>query len=156
MAQFEPLPQRCEVLELLGATIINDTYNASPAAMQAALELLREFDTAGRRIVIVGDMAELGGETGALHWELGSQVVTVANADLLIACGQYAGHVVAAARAAGMNAARTIHCKRVEEVLPRLGQAVVPGDAVLVKGSRMMAMERVVAALSDFPRRRSA
>jgi UDP-N-acetylmuramoyl-tripeptide--D-alanyl-D-alanine ligase len=156
LAGFEPLPQRCEVLEVRGATIINDTYNASPTAMLAALELLREFDSAGRRIVIVGDMGELGNEAGTLHWELGNQVVNVANADLLIACGQFAGHVVAAARAAGMNASRTIHCKQVDEVLPRLGQAVVPGDTILVKGSRMMAMERVVEALASFPRRRSA
>ncbi len=147
---------RCEVIEVRGATIINDTYNANPTAMHAALELLRDFDAPSRRIVVCGDMMELGDEAALLHRQLGNEVVTVCGADLLIACGQYAGDVVAAARAAGMPVARTIPCRTPEETLPYLGQAIVPGDVVLVKGSRALAMERVVEALQQFPRRRSA
>lgn len=156
LGQFKSLPMRCEVLEVRGATIINDAYNASPTAMQAALELLRDFDALGRRIVVCGDMAELGDEAAGLHWQLGRQAYTVCNADLLIACGQYARHVVSGARAAGMNIARTIPCATVDDALPFLGQAIMPGDAVLVKGSRVMAMERIVEALAQYPRRRSA
>jgi UDP-N-acetylmuramoyl-tripeptide--D-alanyl-D-alanine ligase len=156
LARFEPLPMRCEVVEIRGATIINDAYNANPTAMRAALELLRDLDPPGRRIVVSGDMAELGDQAGALHWQFGHQVVTLARADLLIACGQYARHVVAAARAAGLARARSIPCRTVEEALPYLGQAIMPGDTVLVKGSRVMGMERVVAAMEQYPRRRSA
>jgi UDP-N-acetylmuramoyl-tripeptide--D-alanyl-D-alanine ligase len=124
--------------------------------MRAALELLRDLDPPGRRIVVCGDMAELGQQAGALHWQLGHQVVTIGRADLLIACGEFARHVVTAARAAGMARARSIPCPSVDEALPYLGQAIMPGDTVLVKGSRVMGMERVVEALAQYPRRRTA
>ena len=156
LSRFDGVPMRCEVIEVRGATIINDAYNANPAAMRAALELLRDFETSGRRIVVCGDMAELGGDAPLLHSQLGSQVVTLCGADVLIACGEYAGQVVAAARAAGMPHAHAIPCRSPEDTLPFLGQAILPGDVVLVKGSRVLAMERIVDALHSYPRRRSA
>jgi len=156
LEHFEPVPMRCEVSEIRGATIINDAYNASPAAMRAALELLRDFDAEGRRVVLLGDMAELGDDSAILHRQLGNQVVTVCGADMLIACGEYSGDVVAAARAAGMPHRHAIACRTPEETLPFLGQVILPGDAVLVKGSRVLAMERLVDALKQYPRRRSA
>jgi UDP-N-acetylmuramoyl-tripeptide--D-alanyl-D-alanine ligase len=124
--------------------------------MRAALELLRDFDASGRRIVVCGDMSDLGGEAVDLHRRLGDEVVTVCGADLLIACGQYADEVVGAARAAGMSPARAIACRTAEDALPYLGQAILPGDVVLVKGPRVMGMERIVEALQCYPRRRSA
>jgi UDP-N-acetylmuramoyl-tripeptide--D-alanyl-D-alanine ligase len=156
LEHFDPVPMRCQVIEVRGATIINDAYNASPTAMRAALELLREFDAPGRRIVVCGDMADLGEEAALLHGHLGDQVVSVCGADLLIACGQHARDVVAGARAAGMPRVRSIPCHRPEDALPYLGQAILPGDVVLVKGSRVMGMERIIEALAEFPRRRIA
>jgi UDP-N-acetylmuramoyl-tripeptide--D-alanyl-D-alanine ligase len=156
MAGFNPLPMRCEVLQIRGATIINDAYNANPASMHAALELLRDFDTTGRRIIVCGDMAELGEAAARHHFQLGREVVNVCGADLLIACGQFARSVVDGARAAGMAKARTIPCTTTAEALPYLGQAILPGDAVLVKGSRSMNMEQVIEAFRCYPRRRSA
>jgi len=156
LEDFQPLPMRCEVREIRGATVINDAYNANPTAMHAALELLAEFDAAGRRVVVAGDMAELGYQSARLHYQVGQKIVQTAGADLLIACGRFGRFVVSGARSAGMPAGRAIACESVDEALPYLGQAVQPGDVVLVKGSRMMAMERVVEALEQYPRRRSA
>ncbi len=153
---FRSLPMRSQVREVRGATIINDAYNASPTAMRAALELIRDFEATGKRIVVCGDMAELGAESLALHWQLGRQAVTLGGAHLVIACGQFARQVVAGARTAGLSAARAISCRNASDALPFLGQALAPGDVVLIKGSRTMAMERIAMALESYPRRRSA
>ena len=156
LENFDPVPMRCEVIEIRGATIINDTYNASPTAMRAALELVRDFDALGRRIIVCGDMAELGDESAVLHRRLGGQIVTLCDAHMLIACGQFARQVTSGARAAGMPRSRSIACRTAEETLPYLGQMILPGDVVLVKGARVMGMERVVEAMQRYPLRRSA
>jgi len=156
LARYQAVPMRCEVSEVRGVTIINDTYNSNPTAMRAALELLRDFDTAGRRTVICGDMAELGTRSIALHWQMGKDLVQIGGAELVIACGQFARHVTAGARSTGLMRAAAVPCDTVDEALPYVGQAVLPGDVVLVKGSRVMAMERVIDVLKQVQQRRSA
>lgn len=156
LAEFEPLPMRCEVTELGRAKVINDSYNASPAAMRAALELLRDFDAPGRRIVVCGDMRELGEAAAQLHRELGSEVVTLCGADLLLACGDHAEDVVAGARAAGMPSERTIACRDPLDAVPHVRRSLGEGDVLLLKGSRAVALERVVAALQKPEKRMAA
>ena len=147
LADFEPPPQRCEISHVGDTTIINDTYNASPTAMRAALELLRNFEAPGRRIVVCGDMRELGEHSDEFHRRLGDEVVTLCGADLLVACGQHAQEVADGARQAGMSPTRVMACRSPEETISLLDQALAPGDVVLVKGSRALAMERLVSAL---------
>ncbi len=151
LADFEPPPCRCEISHWHGATIINDAYNASPTAMRAALELLRDFDAPGRRIVVCGDMRELGAAAGQFHRQLGTEVVTLCGADMLMACGEHAAEVAAGASQAGMPATQIVACRSPEETLPHLEGALAPGDVVLIKGSRALAMDRLVAALEAEP-----
>ena len=147
LALYQAAPMRSEIIEIRGAMIINDTCNLDPTAMRTALELLRDFESAGRRIVICGDMAEFGPQSIALHWQMGKEIVQVGGADLIIACGQFARHVTAGARATGLERARAVPCDTVEAAIPYIGQIVMPGDTVLLKGSPLMAMERVIDGL---------
>ncbi len=149
LAGFEPPPQRCEISHVGETTIINDTYNASPTAMRAALELLRNFQAPGRRVVVCGDMRELGEYSDEFHRRLGDEVVTLCGADLLVACGQHAQDVADGARQAGMSPTRVMACRSPQETLFLLDQALAPGDVVLVKGSRALAMERLVTAIEE-------
>jgi UDP-N-acetylmuramoyl-tripeptide--D-alanyl-D-alanine ligase len=147
LAEFQPPPMRCEVVEAGDVTIINDSYNASPMAMRAALELLRDFDAPGRRVVVTGDMLELGDESARLHRKLGDEVVTLCGADVLVSCGEHAANVVAGARAAGIPASRAMACGDIQQVLSHLHDCLQPGDVLLVKGSRALALERIVQEL---------
>lgn len=154
--RYEAVPAHCQVREIRGATIINDPAAGDPGGMRAALELLRDFEAPGRRIVVCGQMAQAGGHAPLVYARLGSQVVTLCQADLLIACGQQAGQVVAGARTAGMPQTRAIACRRPEDALPYLGQAVLPGDVVLLTGLGGVGIERIMDALHRYPRRRTA
>lgn len=154
LSHYEPVAMRCEVQELGGITVINDAYNANPTAMLAALEALRDFPVAGRRIFLCGDMAELGEEAVIAHRRLGRQAAAVGRAEMLIACGPLARYVVSGARAAGMTSLQTIACPTAEHAGPFLAEAISPGDVVLLKGSRVMAMEQLLHWI-DQPRRRA-
>jgi UDP-N-acetylmuramoyl-tripeptide--D-alanyl-D-alanine ligase len=151
LASFRSPAMRCEVTTAAGATIINDTYNSNPASIRAALELLREIDAPGRRIVVSGDYSDLGNATAAWHQRLGADIVNLCGADLLIACGRNSATVADAAIAAGMPADRASSCRRWEDALEQLSEAVLPGDAVLVKGARTLGMERIVEGFRSRP-----
>jgi UDP-N-acetylmuramoyl-tripeptide--D-alanyl-D-alanine ligase len=147
LVEFQAPPMRCQVIDVHGAKVINDCYNASPTSMRAALDLLREFDTSGQRIVVCGDMRELGSEEAQWHRELGTEIVTRCGADLLVACGQRSEEVVAAARRSGMPGERTFACQDALDAVPRLNEWMREGDVVLVKGSRASALERLIEAI---------
>lgn len=133
-----------------GVWLIDDTYNANPQSMRAALDFLAGVPGAGRRIAVLGDMFELG-ETGpALHEEMGL-AVSNANIHTLIALGGNAGYIARGARQAGMECRRIHHAQSQQEVLDILDEIAQPRDVILFKGSRGMAMERLVEALADDP-----
>ncbi len=147
LADFEPVAMRCEVSDVAGATIVNDCYNSSPTAMRAALELIREIDAPGKRIVVAGDMGDLGDKAPTWHRKLGEDVVNLCGADLLVACGEFATDITTAAEAAGMPKHSTIACQHWEQAFPVLAAAIETGDVVLVKGARVMGMEHLVESL---------
>ena len=147
LAAFEPLAHRSTVRQIGEFTVIDDCYNASPMAMQAALGLLRETTTHGRKIAVLGDMLELGDSASSFHRLLGDLVVTQSGADVLIACGEFSDEVAAAAQSAGMRADRVHCCTSVETAWQTLQSIVKAGDAVLVKASRAVGLEKLIAAL---------
>ena len=128
-----------------GVTLLDDTYNASPASCAAALQVLARLP--GRHVAVLGDMLELGAYENEGHLEVGGLCGGVVN--LLIAVGQR-GHLIAeGALGAGLlpSAVHTVSSK--EQALKILSEELQPGDTVLVKGSRGMAMETMVEALRE-------
>jgi UDP-N-acetylmuramoyl-tripeptide--D-alanyl-D-alanine ligase len=130
-----------------GATLIDDTYNASPASSLAALNLLADLD--GRRIAVLGDMLELGHVEEESHRIVGRRVAEIA--DSLIAVGRRARWIAEEARLSGMPAERISAVDANEDATALLRDMIRSGDYVLVKGSRGAAMEGIVAALQRQP-----
>lgn len=148
LRRFKPLPGRCNVRKIGDIKIIDDSYNASPQAMKAALDLLGQLTTHSRRVVVLGDMCELGEASKHLHRRAGQDVVTRGAADFLLTCGQHGRDYIEGAVAAGMPEDSYLIESDANSAATTLASAVRPGDVVLVKGSRAQGMERIVEALS--------
>ena len=146
-------PGRVRLEEVGGVVLIDDTYNASPPSMEAALALLSRYPEARRRVAVLGDMLELGACSADLHRNVGRNLAHF-GIDLFLATGTGMGHAVREARCAGIPAARAIHCEDLEGVVWRLRPLLRPGDVILFKGSRGMGLERALAALREHLRRR--
>lgn len=124
-----------------GSTIIDDTYNASPASMRAALDLLGEV--AGRKIAVLGDMRELGAAEMEGHTEVGRRAAEVA--DVIFAVGDLGRWIGDAAFQAGHGDVHIVMDK--SEIAPALLPQLQPGDVVLLKASRALALETVLDEL---------
>ena len=143
LKSFVPVDSRCEVEQLGDLTLINDTYNASPASMQAACQLLADWKTGQRRILVAGDMLELGDESDAYHQHVGTYAAQ-ANIDYVIAFGPHADRIAAGALQAGFSRHGIATCREMETLLAVLDCSLDANSTVLIKGSRGMRMERVV------------
>lgn len=141
LAAFRPVRGRLRFLRgLMGATFIDDTYNANPHSMRAAIDVLAARP--GRRILVAGAMGELGSASLALHAEVGAYARSQ-GIDILFCLGEDSR---AMASAFGRNA---WHFERIEELLADLENLLSSETTVLVKGSRFMAMERVVKSFVE-------
>lgn len=151
---YEAPPGRLKLLGgNKGSRILDDTYNAAPAAMHAALDVLSEFPAARRRIAVLGDMLELGRFTEAAHRAVGDQVSRTA--DIFIAVGErmkFAAEEVRA-RWGRESSVRMFWFATSPEAGKKLEALLQPGDTVLVKGSQDMRMERVVEEIMAEPQR---
>ena len=126
-----------------GALILDDTYNASPESMLAALNLLDEMD--GRKIAVLGDMLELGQYEKQGHEIVGMRAAQVAKVLLILGPR---GHMIAdAAQRAGMKSAQILEFEKPELVVDWLNQNLTSNDTVLIKGSHGLRMDRITAAL---------
>jgi len=122
---------------LNGATLIDDTYNANPESVRAAIAVLARAP--GEKLLVLGDMGELGHNAPELHAEVG-RYAREQGVGRLLTLGEASAH---AARAFGAGAR---HFTRIEDLLAEAENALAPGVTALVKGSRFMQMERVVAS----------
>lgn len=120
---------------LHGATLIDDTYNANPESVRAAVAVLAQAP--GRRLLVLGDMGELGAGTAQMHAEVG-RFARESGVERLLTLGEHAAHAAHAFGAGGR------HFTRIEDLLVEVENALTPDVVVLVKGSRFMQMERVV------------
>ncbi len=147
LARFRPAAMRSRVTDHRGMRIIDDCYNANPASMKAAIELLAELGSSKRTIAVLGDMLELGPEARALHEEVGA-FLAQRNISLLVACGALGGSLAEGARRGGMAADRILEVPDAGAAAVAVKSLVRKGDVVLVKASRGMRMEQVVEALA--------
>jgi len=136
LGRFAAVKGRLQIKKgLRGATLIDDTYNANPDSVRAAIDVLAH--SAGRRVLVLGDMGEVGAEGAAFHREMGDYARN-AGIDALYATGEQSVHAV---RVFGAGAR---HYRGVEELLADVLDTLAPQTTVLVKGSRFMQMERVI------------
>ena len=131
LASYQSSPHRQKILVRDGITIIDDTYNANPDAVHFALQILRETP-ARRRIAVLGDMLELGDRAETLHRQ-----VDVTGIDLVYTLGGLAKYIPARE-----------NFREQAPLIARLKTLLRPGDALLIKGSRALGLEDVVAALA--------
>jgi len=127
---------------LHGSTFIDDTYNANPDSVQAALAVLAQQP--GRKVLVLGDMGELGDDAAAMHAQIGL-AARDAGVDTLLALGELTREAVGAFGVGAM------YFERIQELLAELENVLTPDTTVLVKGSRFMQMERVVNSFVECP-----
>jgi UDP-N-acetylmuramyl pentapeptide synthase len=124
-----------------GIQLLDDTYNANPDSMSAALVTLAQMPVAGRRIAVLGRMGELGHEAENGHRSVG-EVAGRERIGTLIAVGEEARWIADSAEAAGVE--QVLRVANSDDATTALRDIARPGDAVLVKGSRSARMERIV------------
>ena len=151
VAGMQNLPGQIRLVVVHGindSTVIDDTYNASPQSVIAALNLLNDLalQGSGRRVAVLGDMRELGDHTEEGHRMVGVRAADVVG--LLVTVGELGRTIGEEARAAGLPAERLYNADTAEEAIDYLQHAICAGDLVLVKGSRAVGMERIVPAIS--------
>ncbi len=149
LKNFEFPKGRGQIVKLGKGWLINDSYNANPVSMRCAVETLQTLKVQGQRIMVAADMMELGIKAKELHSQVG-KIIARAGIDILITVGALSRHMAAAARANNKNM-RVFACADIESAQKHLAKVLNNGDAVLVKGSRRMAMERVVEFLLVSP-----
>lgn len=143
LASFKAVRKRMQVLRIRGVTVLNDTYNANPDSMLAALHILSSLETKGKRIAVLADMLELGTGTEKAHQLIG-KAVGKAGVEYLLTYGPLAQHIHDAAAVKFKS-----HYDQKNILAEYLSELLATGDVVLIKGSRGMMMEDVVTFLQE-------
>lgn len=144
LAECAPPALRLQIWESNRVRVLDDCYNANADSMLAALQTLHDLPCAGRRVAVLGEMAELGEHAVEAHREVGGRCAEL-GVNRLVAVGRFARETINAARSAGLSDA--IECADVAIASQTVRELVQPGDTVLVKGSRAAGLEEVGRAL---------
>jgi UDP-N-acetylmuramoyl-tripeptide--D-alanyl-D-alanine ligase len=144
LAACQPQKMRMQFWEVNGVRVLEDCYNANADSMRAALETLCGLPLQGRRVAILGDMAELGAQTAAAHAEIGTFCAEL-KIGQLFTVGKNSAATAQAARAAGLL--RVIEFADVEAAMSALKNFLKAGDVVLLKASRSSRLERIAETL---------
>ncbi|MGA9062229.1 MAG: UDP-N-acetylmuramoyl-tripeptide--D-alanyl-D-alanine ligase [Terracidiphilus sp.] len=137
--------KRGQVIEIAGVTILNDSYNSNPEALRSMIRTLATRPAAGRRILVAGEMLEMGEHGPALHIACG-RAAAEAGLDLVVAVQGNAEHLATAACAGG---AASVFLRDAETAGQWLVENLRPGDVVLIKGSRGVHLERAIDAVKN-------
>jgi UDP-N-acetylmuramoyl-tripeptide--D-alanyl-D-alanine ligase len=140
---FMPITMRSEIKQLQGRTILADYYNANPASVEAALVALMSIQSKKKTVVVLGDMLELGASAAEAHREIGKTAVRL-GVDIVITIGKLSTHTAEGAIDAGMPRDRVFETQTHSEAAALIRQHSRPGDAVLIKGSRGMKLEKIL------------
>ncbi|MDL1983784.1 MAG: UDP-N-acetylmuramoyl-tripeptide--D-alanyl-D-alanine ligase [Deltaproteobacteria bacterium] len=144
---FQPVKGRINIFDVRGVHIIDDTYNANPDSMEAAIRILSSLKGNSRGILVAGDMLELGEHAESMHRKIGAMSAR-SNIARLYITGEFAEAVANGACKEDKNSMEIFIGAR-EEILEDLKKSLLPGDWVLVKGSRAMGMEKIVEGLKN-------
>lgn len=146
LSRFRPAAMRSQVRVSQGVKLIIDCYNANPASMKAAVQLLAQTGTKRKRIAVLGDMLELGPNAAQMHEEVGGFVARH-GIDQLIACGLLGRSLAKGAKQAGLDQTHILEVPDARAASAAIKTFVKPGDTVLIKASRGMKLELVADAL---------
>ena len=148
LKDYEPAKSRLELLPgIKYSYVIDDSYNASPLSMHAALDVLKSLP-AKRKIAVLGDMLEIGRYTLEAHERVGRLAAKIVN--VLVAVGPRAKFIVEAAKIAGMKKASVYIFETAEEAVEPMKELIRKGDLVLVKGSHAMELDKIVGEIRAF------
>ncbi len=143
---YVPTGSRMTTETVNGVTVINDSYNSNPVSAAGALDALMSLPISGRRVAVIGDMLELGEYADKYHEELGIRIGK-ARPELVLLLGEKAEIMLDAAMAAGQPAASIEILHDHSEIVERLTGYLKPDDCLLLKASRALALEKVMAGL---------
>ena len=139
---FTSFCRRLEIKSFAGLTIIDDSYNASPDSMKAAIDVLDSYPTEGRRIAVLADMKELGPDSVRFHKEVGT-FASEKKINLMYTVGELAAEILNACGCKGTSFADN------EQLISKLQPELRPGDLILFKGSNSMKLNEVIAKLQE-------
>ena len=148
LSTFKLPEQRLQMIQHGSITIISDCYNANPASVRTAIDVISSMDAPGRRVAIIGDMRELGHHSRPLHQELG-RMIAASGVDVLVSVGEYADIVCASAGAARPRGLEMHASKTVDQLSRRITTLLKPQDIVLLKASRALKLERLVGEIES-------